>query len=77
MMVYAVNRSPPSRNQVITVPNLRPASPHSSSRSRSPRFQRVARNAITLIRRRKNANTETAVQLSEALITASSGTPGM
>src|SRR5262249_1723122 len=35
-------RSPPTRNQVIIVPNRRPPSPHSCNRSRSPLRQCAA-----------------------------------
>src|SRR4051812_16330263 len=45
--VYAVYRSPPTRNQVTQVPKLRPPSPHSSRWFRSVgRRQRAATNPI-------------------------------
>src|SRR6516162_6044881 len=45
--VYAVYRSPPSKNQVMTVPNPRPPRPHSFRCSRlSARRQRAAAKPI-------------------------------
>src|SRR5665213_1512906 len=44
--VYAVYKSPPSRNQVTTVPKRPPASPHSCRRFMSPRRQRAETNPI-------------------------------
>ena len=47
--VYAVYRSPPTRNQVIQPPKLRPPRPHSSRCARlSARRHRAATKPMTL-----------------------------
>src|SRR5690348_5854654 len=77
MKVYAVYRSPPSRNQVIRVPNLPPASPHSCRWSRLPRFQCAAANPIKLTIAKKKMKTPRAVQFRgiELPFTAGLGAP--
>src|SRR4051812_36547400 len=57
MNVYAGERSPPSRNQVISVPKRRPPRPHSSRWSRSALRQRPATKPSTVTSRKKNAKT--------------------
>src|ERR1700710_1119936 len=58
MNVYAVYRSPPSRNQVTTVPKLRPPRPHSSSEGGAPvRRQLAAQKPPTVTRMKKNSST--------------------
>src|SRR4051812_11523028 len=68
--VYAVYKSPPSRNQVISVPKRRPPNPHSCRCVRSAAFQREATKPSTDTSRKKNANTPHAVQCTSALMAA-------
>src|SRR5216684_4588895 len=49
--------SPPSRNQVITLPNLRPPSPHSSRWSSFARRQRPAPKPTTVTSRLRATKT--------------------
>src|SRR5260221_7514859 len=62
MKVYAVYRSPPSKNQVTIVPKRLPPSPHSCKRSRSPRRQFAAMNPSTVTSRNSTLNTDSAGQ---------------
>src|ERR1035437_1022922 len=54
--------SPPSRNQTTTVPRRRPARPHSSSTSRSPRRQWAAAKPIIVTAPNSRTKTMIAVQ---------------
>src|SRR5579872_5247895 len=59
--VYAVYKSPPNRNHVIHVPNVRPPRPHSSRLSRcSPRRQFDAQNPSTVTTRNRTTSTTNA-----------------
>src|ERR1700748_941856 len=60
MTVYAGDRSPPIRNQVIRVPKLRPARPHSSRLPRSDRRQRTAQKPAPVTSRKQAQKTERA-----------------
>src|SRR6266568_5729085 len=71
--VYAVYKSPPSRNQVTTVPKRRPANPHSFNWLRSPRRQREAKKPRTVTRRKKKMKTTKATQLIIANFSLSPG----
>src|SRR6185312_128408 len=51
MNVYAVYRSPPSKNHETSVPKLRPPSAHSSSESSFDPPHREARNPMTVTAR--------------------------
>src|SRR5579871_3265796 len=74
--VYAVYRSPPSRNQVTRVPKRRPASPHSWSRSRSPRRQRAATKPRMVTIAKKIMKTVKATALNmENLLYSSASSP--
>ncbi len=63
MNVYAVYRSPPSRNQVTSVPKRRPPSPHSCSWSRLPARQREATKPSTVTSPKSRMKTISAGQL--------------
>src|SRR5580658_8734802 len=53
--------SPPTRNQVTTVPNRLPPSPHSCSWSRSPLRQRAAANPSQVMKPNSTMNTPNAI----------------
>src|SRR5579871_185375 len=54
--------SPPSRNQVISVPKRRPPRPHSCSNSRSPRRQWAAAKPSQVMKPNSRMKTVSAVQ---------------
>src|ERR1700722_19996172 len=58
--------SPPTRNQVISVPKRRPPSPHSCSRSRSPARQRDAAKPSQVTAANSSTKMVRAVQLTSA-----------
>ncbi len=67
--VYAVYRSPPTRNQVIQPPNLRPPNPHSSRWSMvSPDFQRAAMKPITATPAKSTRKTSISVTLMSVIV---------
>src|SRR5580704_5155860 len=53
--------SPPTRNQVTTVPKRRPPRPHSCNWSRSPRRQRAAANPSQVMKPNSRTKTTNAI----------------
>src|SRR5271163_182496 len=53
--------SPPTKNQVTTVPKRRPPRPHSCNRSRSPRRQRAAANPSQVMKPNSRTKTTNAI----------------